>query len=52
MHRRQAFRTVLLLAALSACVGQGSRPTSGAAPTEGGGEHENLQVLPNDIPHD
>ncbi|HEY0018703.1 MAG TPA: c-type cytochrome [Longimicrobium sp.] len=52
MHRRQAFRTVLLLAALSACVGQGSRPTSGAAPTEQAGEHQNLQVLPKDIPHD
>lgn len=52
MHRRQAVRTVLLLAALSACVGQGSRPTAGAAPTEQAGEYKNLQVLPKDIGHD
>jgi hypothetical protein len=52
MHRRQALRTVLLLAALSACVGQGSRPAAGAAPTAQAREHKNLQVLPRDIDHD
>ena len=53
MHRRQAVRTVLLLAALSACVGQAARTaTDGAAPsaasgTRPPGEPQNLQVLPD-----
>lgn len=43
---------MLLLAALSACVGQASRPASeGAAPATQS-EHKNLQVLPRDISHD
>lgn len=52
MSRKSAFRTVLLLAALSACVGQASRTaTSGATPGEpdGDGEFQNLQVLPDTI---
>jgi hypothetical protein len=53
MHRRQVVRTVLLLAALSACVGQAGRaPSDGAVPAEREGEHENLQVLPDTISHD
>lgn len=54
MQRRQAVRTVLLLAALSACVGQASRTTDGAAPAAGPsatprepGAPRNLQVLPD-----
>jgi hypothetical protein len=51
MPRKSVLRTVLLLAALSACVGQAARPsTSGAAAPQG--EHENLQVLPDTISHD
>ncbi|MBW3572154.1 MAG: c-type cytochrome [Gemmatimonadetes bacterium] len=53
MPRKSAFRTVLLLAALSACVGQAPRaPAPGAAPVAGGsprGEFQNLQVLPDTI---
>lgn len=55
MPRKSAFRTVLLLAALSACVGQASRTsTTGAAPAErpsaqadAHGRPQNLQVLPD-----
>jgi hypothetical protein len=54
MHRRQAIRTVLLLAALSACVGQASRTAGdGAAPAAGPTAQadperpQNLQVLPD-----
>lgn len=57
MHLRHAPRTVLLLAALSACVGTASRTTSdGAAPesapaarTRPPGEPQNLQVLPDTL---
>jgi hypothetical protein len=57
MHRRHALRTALLLAALSACVGQGSPPASpgaaqGAPPANGEEHAENLQVLPDNISHD
>jgi hypothetical protein len=54
MPRKSVLRTVLLLAALSACVGQASRTsTTGAAPAAASqGEHENLQVLPDTISHD
>jgi hypothetical protein len=55
MPRKSVLRTVLLLAALSACVGQASRTsTTGAAPAAESrqGEHENLQVLPDTISHD
>ncbi|HYR11418.1 MAG TPA: c-type cytochrome [Longimicrobium sp.] len=55
MPRKSVLRTVLLLAALSACVGQASRTsTPGAAPAAASreGEHENLQVLPDTISHD
>lgn len=54
MQRRQAFRTVLLLAALSACVGQAARTGGdGAAPAAGPAQAadpdrpQNLQVLPD-----
>lgn len=52
MQTRQALRTVLLLAALSACVGQASRPgTQGTTPGAGQAAHpdrpRNLQVLPD-----
>jgi hypothetical protein len=55
MHRRPAVRTVLLLAALSACVGQAARPASdGAAPAASAearppppGRPQNLKVLPD-----
>jgi hypothetical protein len=51
MQTRQALRTVLLLAALSACVGQASRPgTPGAAQGAQAGDPDrpqNLQVLPD-----
>jgi hypothetical protein len=51
MQTRQALRTVLLLAALSACVGQASRPpTPGAAQGAQAGHADrpqNLQVLPD-----
>ncbi|HEX6039742.1 c-type cytochrome, partial [Longimicrobium sp.] len=51
MHHRKVVRTVLLLAALSACVGQASRASSdGAAPSAAPGEPgrpQNLQVLPD-----
>lgn len=51
MPAKIVFRTVLLMAALTACAGQASRPSAnGAAPPEG--EHENLQVLPDTISHD
>ncbi|HEX6372730.1 MAG TPA: c-type cytochrome [Longimicrobium sp.] len=53
MPRKSVFRTVLLLAALSACVGQASRPSpSGPAAAAQQGEHKNLQVLPDSISHD
>jgi hypothetical protein len=55
MRNRQVVRTVLLLAALSACVGQASRAASdGAAPVAGPGEEraQNLQVLPDTMSHD
>lgn len=55
MHRKSIIRTVLLLAALSACVGQASRTsTPGSAPAAASpqGEHKNLQVLPDTISHD
>ena len=39
---------MLLLAALSACVGQGSRPPS-ASPAAHSERHENLQILPDTI---
>lgn len=55
MQRRSTARVVLLVAALSACVGQGSR-TSGtdAAPAPAAqfgqaGPHRNLEVLPDTI---
>lgn len=55
MHPRHV-RTVLLLAALSACVGQASRsPSDGAAPAAAPAEPEraqNLQVLPDTLSHD
>ena len=51
MPRKSVFRTVLLLAALSACVGQAGRPAaSGAAPAAESREADrpqNLQVLPD-----
>lgn len=55
MPRKTAFRTVLLLAALSACVGQASRTAGGgAAPATGPsaqtaapGRPQNLKVLPD-----
>lgn len=54
MLTRQALRTVLLLAALSACVGQAPRPgtqgtTPAAGPSAQGGQHRNLQILPDTI---
>jgi Photosynthetic reaction centre cytochrome C subunit/Tetratricopeptide repeat len=55
MHRKSVLRNVLLLAALSACVGQASRTsTPGAAPAAAStqGEHKNLKVLPDTISHD
>jgi hypothetical protein len=57
MHRRQAVRTVLLLAALSACVAQASRPAVDAAAPAGapGPESDrpqNLKVLPDTMSHD
>jgi hypothetical protein len=50
MPSKSAFRTVLLLAALSACVGQAGRP-SGAAPAAASqtGQFKNLEVLPDSI---
>jgi hypothetical protein len=51
MHISHAVRAVLLLAALSACTGQASRPASdgaGPAPAPGApGRAQNLQVLPD-----
>ena len=51
MHHRKVVHTVLLLAALSACVGQASRAASdGAAPSAAPGEPgrpQNLKVLPD-----
>lgn len=44
-------RTVLLMAALSACAGQASRPAANGAGS-GESEHQNLQVLPDTISHD
>jgi Photosynthetic reaction centre cytochrome C subunit/Tetratricopeptide repeat len=54
MQRKQAIRTVVLLAALSACVSQASRSGDEAAPApaEQRDEHQNLQVLPDTISHD
>ncbi len=53
MPRKSAFRIVLLLAALSACVGQASRPSAtGGAPVAAAsrdGEFKNLQILPDTI---
>jgi Tetratricopeptide repeat/Photosynthetic reaction centre cytochrome C subunit len=53
MPSRFVLRTTLLLAALSACVGQGSRPAAppaGPAPQFGqAGPHRNLKVLPDTI---
>lgn len=53
MPSKSALRTVLLFAALSACVGQAARPSApGAAPAAAAtreGEFENLQVLPDTI---
>lgn len=52
MPRKSAFRTMLLLAALSACVGQAGRPSApGAAAPHAEAGHsdrpQNLQVLPD-----
>lgn len=52
MPQRSVVRTVLLAAALSACVGQGSRPAApeaAPAPAAQSGMHRNLEVLPDTI---
>jgi hypothetical protein len=52
MPRKSVLRTVLLLAALSACVGQAARTSTPGAAASPENEHTNLQVLPDTISHD